>query len=905
MLILDDLIAAGAQPVGPVGATAFADWSYDSRLVTPGACFIALRTPRADGHDYIPAALAAGATGVLCRWPPADAAGATVLLADDPQAVLRRWAAARLARVAPLVIGVTGSVGKTTTRRAVAAVLAAAGATFQSRRNFNSLLGLPIALARLDASHRFAVLEYGSDAPGEIARLAALFPPQLALLTVVGETHLRSFGTLQAVAAEYAALVRALPPSGTALLNGDDPRLRALAELAPAALTYGLGPANALRGEALRYTLLGTSLRLHWRDESVEAQVPLVGEPAVYASLAAVAVGLVCGLPLTTCAAHVATLEPPAGRLRPLPARGGATLLDDSYSASPPSARAALHALAALPAQRRYVVLGALAGLPPGAEAPFYAELGTLAAHSADMLVLKGDWGVVAAQAALAARPGLPVAVVNTAEAALAALPADLGAGDLVLVKGSAEARMERVAAGLLEVSAPPLTPLPPLPLRGEGEFTPSVLLPAPPSPVLGEEEARDGVLLPAPPSPVLGEGGRGGEGHSSTAIARLLVRQEPAWRSVRIGAPDRPTWLRVDLDAIAANVRRLRAIAATPVMAVLKGDGYGHGAARTARAALSAGASALAVATLGEGRDLRAQAVVAPVLILGYTPPWQADEVARLGLDCTLFDDDAAQALSQAAIALGRRASVHVKVDTGMARLGLRPDEVGPFLARLRALPGLDVVGIYTHFASSDAADLRVAETQLAHFTRLLHALAAAGLRPPIAHAANSAATLRLPAARLDMVRCGIACYGLAPSADAPLPSGFAPALSFHSEVAQVKAHAPGTPISYGGTFTTSQPTRIATIPVGYADGLRRSPPWREVLVRGRRAPLVGRICMDYAMVDVTALDDVRRGDAVVLIGTQGADTISADEVAGWLGTISYEVLTGILPRVPREVGE
>ncbi|NTU83342.1 MAG: hypothetical protein HGA45_28900 [Chloroflexales bacterium] len=247
MILLADLIAAGARPHGPVGAVAFTDWSYDSRLATAGVCFIALRTPRADGHDHIPAALAAGAAGVLCRWPPADASGATVLLADDPPAVLRGWAAARLALVAPTVVGVTGSVGKTTTRRAVAAVLDGAGPTFQSRRSFNSLLGLPVALARLEDSHSIAVLEYGSERPGEIARLAGLFPPRLAIVTTIGEVHLRGFGDLQAVAAEQGALLAALPADGLALLNGDDPRVRALADLAPATITYGCGPANDLR----------------------------------------------------------------------------------------------------------------------------------------------------------------------------------------------------------------------------------------------------------------------------------------------------------------------------------------------------------------------------------------------------------------------------------------------------------------------------------------------------------------------------------------------------------------------------------------------------------------------------------------------------------------------------------
>jgi alanine racemase len=178
-----------------------------------------------------------------------------------------------------------------------------------------------------------------------------------------------------------------------------------------------------------------------------------------------------------------------------------------------------------------------------------------------------------------------------------------------------------------------------------------------------------------------------------------------------------------------------------------------------------------------------------------------------------------------------------------------------------------------------------------------------AAGLRPPLAHAANSAALLRFPAARFDMVRPGIACYGLRPSAETPLPQDFRPALSFHTEVAQVKPLPPGTPLSYGGAFVTQRRSTIATIPVGYADGFRRSPPWRAVLVRGRRAPVVGRVCMDYALIDVTEIAGVKRGDPVVLIGAQGDDAISADEVAGWLGTISYDVVTTILPRVPREV--
>ncbi|MFV9503309.1 MAG: alanine racemase [Oscillochloridaceae bacterium umkhey_bin13] len=866
MILLQDLLAVGGQLAGPVRSAQFNDWCYDSRLMVPGACFIALRTPRADGHDFIPAALAAGATGILCRWPPADPGDATIIVADDPEALLQRWAAARLAAVKPKVIAVAGSVGKTSTRRAIAAVLEQLAPTFQSRRSFNSLLGLPIALARLEDQHRYAVLEFGSERPGELNQLVKLFPPEIVVLTRLGEVHLRGLGDLRGVTTEYGNLVRELAAGVDLVFNGDDPRVGGIGgdrswRAMERAVGYGRGKRADVRASHVRYALDGTRFRLHHElfGEMEEAFVPLLGRPGLEAALAAAGVGIIYHIALDQIVKALATLEPPAGRLRPLTGLSGATILDDSLGASPPSVRAALETLAALPAARRIAVLGPLAGLPPGGEAPFYHELGTRAAQAADLVVCKGDWGVVMSRAAQAQRPDLPITIADTTAGLLTALPADLGKGDLVLVTGDAVARMERVVKALVV-----------------GE-------PAPGAAPMTTDESNPVEPVPTP----------------------AIVRQEATWHSVRIGMPDRPTWLQVDLDALAGNVAALRAATATPVMAVLKGDGYGHGAIRTARAALRGGAAALAVATLGEARLMREQAIQAPILLLGYLPPWQADEAVRLDLECTLFDHDLAEALAAAAQNQQRPARVQIKVDTGMARLGLRPDEVGPFLARLRDLSGLHVTGIYSHFARADEADLGPSEAQLAQFVNLLQSLTAAGMRPPLAHIANSAAALRLPASRLDIIRPGLACYGLSPAADLPLPVGMRPALSLHSEVAQVRAHPAGTPISYGATYHTPKPALIATIPAGYADGVRRSPAWQHILVRGQRAPIVGRICMDSLMADVSAIDGVRRGDPVVLIGSQGEARITAEEVATWLGTISYEVLTGILPRVPREVGE
>ncbi|HEX9372192.1 MAG TPA: alanine racemase, partial [Roseiflexaceae bacterium] len=640
MITLDDLLAAGGRLHGAARATSFADFCYDSRLARPGELFLALRTPRADGHDYIADALEAGASGVLCAWPPAGAAGATVILADDPAALIQRWAARRLRAVAPAVVAVTGSVGKTSTVRAIAALLGQAAPAFRSRQSFNSLLGLPIALARLRDEQRFAVLECGADRFGEIARLAALFPPRIAVVTNVGAAHLDAFGTLDGVAREKGALVAALPAGGWAVLNGDDPRAARMRDrTAAGVLTFGLGDGCDLRASDIRYGLDGTRFRLRWnvphppapspiagrggagfpllpvvgegvrgwRERAVEATIPLLGEPAVTIGLAAVGAALACGMSLEQAARGLALVEPAVGRLRPLPARGGATLLDDSFSAALPSVLAALRALAALPARRRIAVLGE----PEYAVGAAYEQIGTLAGAAASVLICKGDWGVEAAAAARRARPAIEATVAHTSAAVRDALPTDLGPGDLVLVKGSADSRMERVAADLLD--------------RG-------------------------------------------------VDAAQALVRQEPAWRMVRAGAPDRPTWLRIDLDAIAHNIRRLRALGGVPLMITLKADAYGHGAVRVARTALAAGAAALAVATLGEARTLRESGIATPILVLGYTPPWQAREAIALGVACTVFDRDAARALADAARAMERAADVHVKVDTGMARLGLPP---------------------------------------------------------------------------------------------------------------------------------------------------------------------------------------------------------------------------------------
>jgi alanine racemase len=338
-------------------------------------------------------------------------------------------------------------------------------------------------------------------------------------------------------------------------------------------------------------------------------------------------------------------------------------------------------------------------------------------------------------------------------------------------------------------------------------------------------------------------------------------------------------------------------------LLAVLKADAYGHGAVRAARTALNNGASYLGVASINEGAVLRRSGIAAPILVLGFTPAWQARELVLADLSATVFDLEVARALSRAAAELDRRVRVHVKVDSGMGRLGLLPDEVLPTVRALTRLPHLVVEGIFTHFSVADS-DPEYTKWQLDRFRRVLAALAAAGVEVPLAHAANSAAILTMPESHLDMVRLGLAMYGLDPSPQVRCPPDFRPALAFKTQVAQVKTLPPGSFVSYGNTYQTAGEQTIAVIPVGYADGFRRAPEhWGEVLVRGQRAPIVGRVCMDQTMIDVSHVPGIRQGDEVVLIGRQGAEQISAEDVARRLGTINYEVVSQILARVPRVV--
>jgi alanine racemase len=365
-----------------------------------------------------------------------------------------------------------------------------------------------------------------------------------------------------------------------------------------------------------------------------------------------------------------------------------------------------------------------------------------------------------------------------------------------------------------------------------------------------------------------------------------------------------RPTWAEIDLGATAHNVRRIKDIVGprVEVMAVVKAEAYGHGAIDVARTALASGASWLGVAALSEALPLRQAGLTAPILVMGWTPGWLARQAIENDVACAVFDLDTAGAFGRAAQEAERKARVHVKINTGMNRLGLMPDEAAGAIDHMAAMEGLSIEGIFTHFSKADETDASHTHRQIERFNRALGDVQRRGIDIPLRHAANSPGILHFPASHFDMVRLGIAMHGLHPSHDVPAPSDFRPAMTLKTMVAQVQTLPPGSEVSYGGEYVTRTRERIAVLPIGYADGFRRKPShWGQVLVRGLRAPIVGRVCMDQIMIDVTRIPGVAQGDEVVLIGEQGEDRIRAEEVAIQLGTNNYEVASAIMARVPR----
>ncbi|MBM3638761.1 MAG: alanine racemase [Actinobacteria bacterium] len=363
--------------------------------------------------------------------------------------------------------------------------------------------------------------------------------------------------------------------------------------------------------------------------------------------------------------------------------------------------------------------------------------------------------------------------------------------------------------------------------------------------------------------------------------------------------------WVEVDTTALQHNVVRLcELVAPSEVWTVVKADGYGHGAVQVARAAIAGGASGLCVALVQEGVRLREAGVDAPILILSEQPPVQAPDIVRHGLIATITSHEGLASLNDAATKAGVEAAVHVKVDSGMHRAGVDPHNAVDLVSAVHRAGHLALAGVFTHFACADEPHHEANARQLATFNVVLDEIRGQGIDPGVVHAANSATTLAMPSARFNMVRTGIVTYGLVPGAGvAELCGEFTPALSVKARVSAVRMIAAGDAVSYGLRRAVTRPSTIATVPLGYADGVPRAL-WataQDVLVHGKRCPIAGTVTMDQLMVDVTDCDGVQPGDVVTLIGTDNNETITVSDWSSSVGTIDYEIVCGISARMER----
>ena len=363
---------------------------------------------------------------------------------------------------------------------------------------------------------------------------------------------------------------------------------------------------------------------------------------------------------------------------------------------------------------------------------------------------------------------------------------------------------------------------------------------------------------------------------------------------------PSRAAWVEIDLGAIAHNYKEIRKHMQTgaKLCAVVKADAYGHGAIAVARKAIAAGAEYLAVATISEAMKLREAGFTTPLLILGLTKPDSSFDIVDADLTQTVCRLDLVQALSAEAVAQGKRVKVHLAVDTGLGRIGVRPEDAAHFARVITAMPGIELEGVFSHFALADIADKTFSMEQIRRFQEACEAIEAVGIDIPIRHIAESAAILDLPNVHFNMVRAGILQYGLWPSDEVTRPLDLRPAMRFCARIVYIKTIPPGTSIGYGRNFIAARESRIATISVGYADGYLRAYTGGFVEVRGKRAPIAGRICMDQCMIDITDIPEAKLGDIVTLFGSQ---TLTADDLARWADTISYEVLCLVSKHVSR----
>jgi len=846
MISLYDLLQAGnGQLYGQPVAQIFTGICLGPQPADKNQLFVATVTPNGDTHRFIERAISNGVTGVLCsRVPDCDTSAVTVIIVRDTQNALMAWAKFILKRYQPDIVAIGGSSGKSTTAHVLRHVLSTryqvhdnVGIEVENRNS------LPVSLASLMPEQRYSVMRFPVTQAGEMEAILGVMQPTISILTNIHHAHLEAYESIERVAEDQGRLLQALGQGGLAVVNADDEYVR-IARGMTGAKTVSVSIDN-FGNDFMAYNVIvgvqGTGFDiLHNGKRYLGCWSPLLGKQNLYPVLFALATAVVHGgMRVEEVLQAITTIEALPGRMKPLIGLNNSLVVDDTHSSNSESMIAALEWLGAIRDSRQ----NAIAILGEFDAAGDYAQygprlVGQKAFQSADVLITQG-------------------------------------AGATVIGRSAHEWGMDQQhvhngygTVGVLNT------------LFGKYGLT-----------------GNDVVLVKGGPEDEMNhllEGLVKQDLARTTSVRRALIR-----RTSGIG---RPTWIEVDAGAIANNVRLMKQMVGPNVtlMAVVKADGYGHGAALVAQTALANGAEYLGVANVNEAVDLRSAGVVAPIMILSYTPYDCVRLAIQHNLTLSLYDTELAQAYDHAARDAGQRLKVHIKVDSGMGRLGLLPHEAMALFRQFRSLPYLEIEGIYTHFSTSDSDQGHVAE-QLGKFRDVVRPLRAAGFDIKYVHAANSAATLTSPEHHFSMVRVGIAMYGQHPSSEVMLPHGFQPAMTWKASVAQVRTLPKGHPIGYGNTYVTTKEERIAVLSVGYADGFRRQHNDGVVLIHGQRAPILGRVSMEKTVVAVGHVPEVGIGDEAVLLGRQGDDYIGADELAERLGTISYEILTTALARIPR----
>jgi len=720
--------------------------------------------------------------------------------------------------------------------------------TLADASTLGGMLNVPVTLTKLRPEHDVAILSMHVTRPDETSALAEILQPQVVIFDLRGCESLQSFEDSEHYIREMAHLLPSLPEDGLLVMDAGDPNANLLMEYVPPHVqvktagveTFGadLLALNVKVGaERIGFDLRYGSERLYGRWS------PVLGQHHLPALLNALLVGQAFGLSLTDGLQRLTDPPITPGHMTALRGLNDSLLIDNTDFATAVAATAALDWLESVAEENNRItlVVADLDEIDHEDNSETYRDIGLRAATIADVIITQGVGASSVARAALdRGKSTRAVHMTFSHRDVLDALEElQLGSKDIVLVVGGSFMQMEHIVRSLLH------------------------------------------------------------DDSDSTQLVRQNVEVTPSRMMLRA----RPSWVEVDADAIADNARAIKSSIGNDVtlMAVVKANGYGHGAALVAQTALNNGAEYLGVASLEEALQLREAGIQAPILMLTYFPPEAVSQAIRLNLTATVFDLETARRYHQAAFGASQPLKVHVKLDTGMGRLGFFAEETSQIFRRLRPLTNLRVEGVYTHFAIADDDPGFTAE-QVEIFKEALLPLRAAGMNIRYIHAANSPGVLGGEDNFFSMVRPGLLLYGLNPSENLSMLEGMRPALSWKTTILQVRDFPPGYPIGYGNTYYTKGHERIAILPVGYADGFRRSPQtWQYVLVRGQRAPVVGRVSMEKCAINVTDIPDVYAGDEVVLLGAQGDEIITAEMVAEWLGTINYEVVTTILPRAAR----